>query len=413
MPSRRLRPATAAALIASALFLAACGGGPQANPQAVAPPAGAQEAAADQADAQQPGASNDAESQASPPAPAAPREDGQQQAEPAEEPADAQAGDQAGPIAYFVVGGDTLAGIADRFDVGLDALIAFNALADPDALVVGQMILIPTGEEAEPAPEPPARPEPPPAAELPANVQLPANSTPWATPLGTAPSQFPQPPATLVLADPPPRPERFLDYGSHALPWLQGRTGIDEIVELFAAWPMPALAVPPNRVYLIDTDGDGRSSVAIIFTNPDSFASDVPHSNLVVYDPLPGGSGPDTRYRIAYDHALAYGREPHGIEMISDEDLTGDDVRDLVFRELSCDGDLCTSAYAVLDRVSDGYRVITGPDAVIAGVQSQELQDATNDGAPDLVITADADAPRRIVLTAADNRLAQAAPDPA
>ena len=418
MPSRRLRPATAAvlpvtaaALIAATLFLAACGGGPQANPEAVAPPAGAQAATADQADAGQSGASGDAASRSQ--QPAAATEDGQGQAASAGDSA-AQAADQAGPIAYFVVGGDTLAGIADRFGVSLGALIAFNDLADPDALVVGQMLLIPSGEQAEPAPEPPAQAEPPPAAELPANVQLPASSTPWATPLRTAPSQFPQTPPDLVLADPPPRPERFLDYGAHALPWLQGRTEIDEIVELFAAWPMPALAVRPNRVYLIDTDGDGRSSVAIIFTNPDSFAADVPHSNLVVYDPLPGGDGPDTRYRIAYDHALAYGREPRGIEMISDEDLTGDDVRDLVFRELSCDRGACTSAYAVLDRAGDGYRVITGPDAVIADVQSQELQDAANDGAPDLVITTgDPPTQRRITLAVNGDALIQAASDPA
>ena len=407
MPSRRLRPAAAAALsatlLASAFFAAACSGQPQANPEAIAPPAAAddQPAAASSAAA---ATASGAQS------PATGRESEEQQAESAVE----QASDQADSIAYFVVGGDTLASIAERFGISLEALIAFNNLTDPDAIVVGQLLLIPTGEQAGPEAEPaaPAPPPPPPAAELPANVQLPAGSTPWATPISTTPAQFPQPPATLVLADPPPRPERFLDYGAHALPWLQGRTTIDEIIQLFSAWPMPALAVRPNRVYLIDASGDGRSSVAIIFTNPDSFAADVPHSNLVVYDPLPGDDGPDTRYRIAYDHALAYGREPQGIEMISDADLTGDDVRDLLIREISCDREACTSAYAILDRAAEGYRVITGPDAVIAEVQSQELQDATADGTPDLLITGtlpnQPTAQYRIVLTATGTTLIRA-----
>ena len=409
MPSRRPRPTAAAALfaalLASALFATACSGQPQANPEAIAPPA----AAGDQQASASGAASGDAAASGAQD-PAAGGESEEQQAESAA----AQAADQAGSIAYFVVGGDTLASIAERFGVSLGALIAFNNLTDPNAIVVGQLLLIPTGEQAEPeaeqaAPEPPP---PPPTAELPANIQLPAGSTPWATPISTMPAQFPQPPATLVLADPPPRPERFLDYGAHALPWLQGRTTIDEIVQLFSAWPMPPLAVRPNRVYLIDASGDGRSSIAVIFTNPDSFAADVPHSNLVIFDPLPDGDGPDTRYRIAYDHALAYGREPQGIEMIADADLTGDNIRDLLIREISCDREICTSAYAILDRVAEGYRVITGPEAVIADVQSQELQDATADGIPDLLITgalpSQPTAQYRIILTATATALIRA-----
>lgn len=51
------------------------------------------------------------------------------------------------PGSYTVVPGDTLGAIATRFGVTLDALIAANALVDPNQLAVGQVLAIPTGSD--------------------------------------------------------------------------------------------------------------------------------------------------------------------------------------------------------------------------------------------------------------------------
>jgi murein DD-endopeptidase MepM/ murein hydrolase activator NlpD len=57
-------------------------------------------------------------------------------------PARAQA-----PGEYTVAPGDTLGAIATRFGVTLDALVAANAIADPNQLAVGQVLAIPTGSD--------------------------------------------------------------------------------------------------------------------------------------------------------------------------------------------------------------------------------------------------------------------------
>lgn len=57
---------------------------------------------------------------------------------------------------YTIVAGDTLIGIAGRFGISLEALIAANPGIQPSALLVGDSLTIPTGSSnpAEPTPSP-------------------------------------------------------------------------------------------------------------------------------------------------------------------------------------------------------------------------------------------------------------------
>jgi N-acetylmuramoyl-L-alanine amidase len=49
----------------------------------------------------------------------------------------------AGPRVYVVQSGDTLSGIAEKFGVSVDAIVAANGLSSPDDLAEGQKLSIP------------------------------------------------------------------------------------------------------------------------------------------------------------------------------------------------------------------------------------------------------------------------------
>ena len=61
-------------------------------------------------------------------------------------------------LIHVVARGDTLWAIARRYGVGVDAIVAANAIQNPDVLVVGQALAIPPRSTAPPPPPPaPAR----------------------------------------------------------------------------------------------------------------------------------------------------------------------------------------------------------------------------------------------------------------
>ena len=84
---------------------------------------------------------------------------------------------------YTVAEGDTLLDIADRFGTTVEAIIAANDIADPTALFIGQVLIIPgidpddsvVAPTDEPASEPEIQPTDEPAAtDTPAPEQTPA-----------------------------------------------------------------------------------------------------------------------------------------------------------------------------------------------------------------------------------------------
>ena len=298
---------------------------------------------------------------------------------------------------YIVQPGDTLARIANQLGVRIDDLITLNGIQNPDVLQVGQELQIPREEpsstvrdsaDEDQAGEEQADDEQQEQSDdedqiEPPNVELPTVAVPAATPTQVSYSQFPQPGPEQTTDTIPDAPSNFLQFGAAALPWLHGINQVDPIIELFKAWPMPALAVGHDRVVLLDTNGDGAFSASIIYTDPNSFGAAVPFSNLVVYDPVPGNA---SKYRIAYDHALAYAREVQGIQQIADIDVTGDTVPDLTFREITCDASGCVSSFYILVSSGDGYRTITGPAAQVAEVSALRIEDLTGDGVRDIVV---------------------------
>lgn len=85
-------------------------------------------------------------------------------------PADLPAGTD---LSYFVQAGDTLAGIAARFNSTMDAIIEANDLEDPNAIFVGQELTIPANIVTATATRPPTSTPLTPAA---------STSVPTATP---------------------------------------------------------------------------------------------------------------------------------------------------------------------------------------------------------------------------------------
>ncbi len=299
------------------------------------------------------------------------------------------------PSIYIVQPGDTLAQIANRFNVRIDDLITLNGIQDPDVLRVGQELRIPgqepTAADTDDSEQQQAAQEQQDQQEEeededqiePPSVELPTVAVPAATPTQVSYTQFPQPGPEQTSDTIPDPPTNFLQYGAAALPWLHGINEIGPIIELFKAWPMPPLAVGHDRVFLVDTNANGEFSAAIVYTDPNSFGAAVPFSNLVVYDPVPGNP---LKYRIAYDHALSYAREVQGLQQLIDVDVTGDAIRDLTFREITCDESGCVSSFYVLSSTGDGYRTVTGAAAQVGAVSGIDIVDRTGDGVPDIVV---------------------------
>ena len=232
------------------------------------------------------------------------------------------------------------------------------AAAEPEPAPAPTEATAPPDAEADDDTEPAAESEPPAA---PADSS--DSTSPQATEILTGPSVFAQPDPEATVEEIPDRPAAFADYGSVALPWLQGRMTVADIVPIFEAWGSPPVA-GGSRLNLVDTNadalapGDGRSALVIVWTDPATFGADLAGSNLVVYEPLLDTPG---RFRIAYDHnALkAIAGEPAtsvGIAVRLVEDVTGDLLRDISFEEVICDDGGCTTVSYVLSNEGDGYR---------------------------------------------------------
>jgi LysM repeat protein len=61
---------------------------------------------------------------------------------------------QEGEIEHTVVPGDTLGAIARRYGSSIDAIVARNAIADPDRIVAGRSLIVPPAGSAPSAPAP-------------------------------------------------------------------------------------------------------------------------------------------------------------------------------------------------------------------------------------------------------------------
>ncbi|MEE9277026.1 MAG: LysM peptidoglycan-binding domain-containing protein, partial [Dehalococcoidia bacterium] len=290
-------------------------------------------------------------------------------------------------VEYTVQAGDTLFDIAIQFDTTIDEIVAFNSLVNPDSLTVGQVIRIPS-DEAETVSETGEAGETDEADEdTEPSVDLGEGDTPSEplqtdTGLGTSPGTIPQPGPDVISSELPDRPADFADYGAGALPWLHTRDTVNDILPLFRGWEMPFIA-GGDRLNLVDTDADGRSSLVIIYTDPSTTDNIFIGSNLIIYDPVP--DRPD-RYRIAYDHNLRMGARADGISVLAVIDVTGDGLRDITFKQEFCGASTCTASLHVLSREGDGYR-----DAVIAPIDIPtatfyEVVDKTGDGVADITI---------------------------
>ena len=60
-------------------------------------------------------------------------------------PAPTTAAPASGGLTYTVQSGDTLASIADRFNVSVDDIVSANNITNPDIISIGQQFVIPTG----------------------------------------------------------------------------------------------------------------------------------------------------------------------------------------------------------------------------------------------------------------------------
>ena len=359
-------------LAAAFLIGSACAGGDDGASEPASPPSGAEESVSP------PTTVAPAPESAEPSAAAQPEAVTSAGAEDAGAPQ--AAAPQGETSAYTVEPGDTLLGIALSHDTTVAALLELNRLSDADVLDVGQVLqipLAPAGPETEDA-DGAAEGESGDAAQSDEGESDAAAGSETADTEGAQPHA---PQEDSVVAEIPPRPDALADYAAAALPWLHTRDTVAQIVPLFETWEMPSVRVG-DRLNLVDTDADGRSSAVIVYTQ---FIADEPLAggNLVIYDQLP--DRPD-RYRIAYDHRQRRGGGVFNVGVLDVVDLTGDGRPDITFIEQIAGAQTITTIVHLL--VSEGglYRDLAGETITIPNAVLRPLQDRTGDGLADIAI---------------------------
>jgi LysM repeat protein len=148
-----------------------------------------------------------------------------------------------GDVEYVVAPGDTLGGIARRYDTTLAALVARNGIADANRIVAGRTIVIPApGAVADPAPAPAPAPTAPPTTAAPATTTPPATTAAPAP--ATAPPTTPAPTTAAPTTAAPTTPA----------PTAPPTTGS-------SSTPTPPPGVVVSTIWLIQ-EGDTVTSIA-------------------------------------------------------------------------------------------------------------------------------------------------------
>ncbi len=218
------------------------------------PPQG--ESTGDAASAQESGEPATSQSAAEPASEPAP--ESQPEPEPEPEP---QPEEDEGAAAFNGVGdsvtveaGDTLASIAERHDVSVEALLDVNEISDAGSLYPGDEIMLPLGVEAQPSPEPEPEPapEPNPEPEPEPEPEPAATATPQPEPTPTPepdPTPTPEPEPTPTpepepTATPEPEPTPTPDQSSSGVPstiegqleYYANQYGLDPNLVKAVAW---------------------------------------------------------------------------------------------------------------------------------------------------------------------------------
>ncbi len=247
-----------------------------------------------------------------------------------------------GTIIYTVQSGDTIGSIAVQFGVTISAIVEANSLTNPDRIAIGQELIVPP--------------------------QV------FDTNLETVTDD------TAV----PDRPAGFTAFTDSALAWIDARQSVgDCIIPLFSQWGMPPVFAG-DRCNLVDTNLDGHSSAAIIFTDP--APSDLPQisSDLIIFEP---SNEDGTSFRVAYQ--LAAADPAFDVAVLHTRDINGDVRPDITFQEVDCGASTCVTILHVLSWDSDTqtYVDLAAGLIEIAGFTSIDFSDRTGDGISDITLT--------------------------